>query len=377
MAGNTIHLPIFDPNVTKYTNNDHTLFYAPSGRVYLPPNIFYCFGINGILTKLTNKKKDAISHQGDLWATKYWNLYAFIDPTQRDDDARPVQILDPTATNKLKFIKRVLELFGTQKGSIFLGQIKKDLDREVVKRCIADKGKLRGENPTCEGDVMEVIKNLVGQPDKRVFNFVFNWVTSVTMESGCEWLELSIKQYLKDQHLLVELPPASSYPKSANRHSLVKLSIKKGTDNIKSVVKRVQSDYFGKVIKSKIKVNNDAKVGSAEHNNYLAHMADPLFDLVFFDDSKYVPTSRYKNPCYFLEITRTIGDSEMTNHRLAQAVNASNGTVTLPVMINRHMSIYQSVHNPGFGLAVPNATMGTGDSVVSQQPGAEAVELVS
>ena len=96
MAGNTIHLPIFDPNVTKYTNNDHTLFYAPSGRVYLPPNIFYCFGINGILTKLTNKKKDAISHQGDLWATKYWNLYAFIDPTQRDDDARPVQILDPT-----------------------------------------------------------------------------------------------------------------------------------------------------------------------------------------------------------------------------------------------------------------------------------------
>ena len=125
MATVNINLPTFQ-STTKYVMNDNTFFYDSDGRVLLPPQIFK-ENMNDFV-KLTvlpdNTKSMVLTDKGEAWVFQYWGLYPFIDSNQRDELHRPIQTLQATPGNKLKFVKLVHE-FGSDQYSERSGSMSK------------------------------------------------------------------------------------------------------------------------------------------------------------------------------------------------------------------------------------------------------------
>ena len=352
MASSTIIQLTHFTDTTTYKKNDITLYYNEKNQVLLPPQIFDIVenegaNINKLRTLVTNdlEPKHALTPAGDEWATKYWQLYAFIDIKQRDAQQRPIQQHNPSPENKLKFVNLVHDLFGTEENSSFLGQLGKDMLDEIKTRCKADK-KLAGfeNDPETEDDVFDIIKSLKGQPDDLVFNLIYNWISSLTIESGFDWVEKSITTFIGTKHLPIALPPSRSFPKSIKRHSLARIGNKKGTTNIKSRIKKLQEDHFKKVLVLNEVVHEHAKVGSVQHNQYQARLKDPGYEIVEFKhNARYVPSSRSKFPLYYLKVKVSVVGADIVRLRLRQAITAADDP-TLPGMISLLTTVFNEIN---------------------------------
>jgi len=355
-------------DTTKYKKNDITLYYNENNQVLLPPQIFDIVenegaNINKLRTLVTNdlEPKYALTPAGDEWATKYWTLYAFIDVKQRYAQQRPIQKHNPSPENKLNFVNLVHDLFGTEENSSFLGQLGKDMLDEIKTRCKDDK-KLAGfeKDPETEDDVFDIIKSLKGQPDDLVFNLIYNWISSLTIESGFDWVEKSITTFIGTKHLPIALPPSSSFPKSIKRHSLARIGNKKGTTNIKSRIKKLQEDHFKKVLVLNEVVHEHAKVGSVKHNQYQARLKDPGYEIVEFKhNARYVPTSRSKFPLYYLKVKVSVVSADIVRLRLRQAITAADDP-TLPGMISLLTTVFNEINVGNVGGSSGNVANSTG-----------------
>ena len=345
-ANNIIQLPHFTTGTT-YNKDDTTLYYNDKNLAYLPPQIFDV-GINKLRRKTSIVATPfELTIVGDEWATKHWKLFPFLDSSQRDEYGRPIQKLNATSENKLKFVNLVHELFGTDQNSTFLNQVQKDMETEIVKRCNDAKKEAKHETDAVSlEDVWLIIKSLRGRPDEEAFNFIYNWVSSVTMESGCDWVEAAIKTFFANKLLPIALPPASSFPKAIERHSLSRIAIKKGTNNIKEKAKLIQRDHFGKVLILNEIVHEKAKVGSSDHGRYLKRVEDASYDIVQFSDTRYVPSSRTKHPYYYLKRKDKVDDSGIVFLRLTQAVNADRSN-SLSMLTSLLTSAYNQSESNG------------------------------
>lgn len=358
MATVNINLPSFQ-HTTKYTINDDTLFYKADGRVYLPPQIFKN-NMNEFV------KSNVLTDKGEAWVVKYWGLYPFIDSSQRDELHRPIQSLEPTPENKLKFVKLVRELFGNDSSTSFVEQIRKDLEREMVNRCKKDNFQHEQKDPETSDDVIEIIKSLKDYPPAIKFNHVFNWVSSITMEGGLGWIEDSINKYIDSRQLLIAIPPVSSFPPLVKRHSLIKLAIKKGTSSIKEKVKNIQKRTFGEVLWMEDGVNKNAKPGTPAHNKYMELLRDPRYYVVIFGDKRNVPTSRMDYPAYLVRKENAVVDTDTTRLYMTHAINADLSR-TLPELKEMLGQLYQSVHgnSQGMGAAASALSLVVGSDVVA------------
>lgn len=270
-----IYLPPFERGQTVLDGD--ALYYDDNGRVLIPPLIFTDKVINLKLFRTKNTAGEyVLTAKGDDWTTRYWKLYPFLRPN-RDESNRPLPVL-MTDAGKLDFVKLIIQLFGvgSTTTSPFVGNIKKDLNEEIVRRCKGDNMKLSdGTDPTNVDDVFEIIKSLRGKPDHVVFNYIFNWVSSVTLGDNAGWINKSIRRYLRSCQLPLELPPDDSLPDTIKKHSLSRLAVKNGTAATKLAVRHLQLRYFGKVLNLEHIVHSNATIGSAKNVTYMKKLSDP------------------------------------------------------------------------------------------------------
>ena len=365
MATVNINLPTFQ-STTKYVMNDNTFFYDSDGRVLLPPQIFK-ENMNDFV-KLTvlpdNTKSTVLTDKGEAWVFQYWGLYPFIDSNQRDELHRPIQTLQATPGNKLKFVKLVHELFGSESSTSFVEQIRKDLEREMVKRCKDAKFQHKKKDPTTVEHVIEIIKSLEHYPSSIKFNHVFNWVSSITMEGGLGWIEDSIEAYIDAHQLLIAIPPVSSFPPLVKRHSLIKWAIKRGTSSIKEKVKNVQKKTFGEVLWMEDSVNKNAKPGTPAHKRFTELLGDPRYYVVLFVDKRYVPSSRMDYSAYYVRKEDVVVDTDISQSYLTHAINADLSR-TLPELKEMLSQLYQSVHNNSQGMGAAASALAPGVGLVA------------
>eukprot|EP00985_Skeletonema_marinoi_P022119 scaffold13935_cov167-Skeletonema_marinoi.AAC.2 len=268
-----------------------------------------------------------LTAKGDDWTTRYWKLYPFLRPNC-DESNRPLPVL-MTDAGKLDFVKLIIQLFGvgSTTTSPFVGNIIKDLNEEIVRRCKDDNMKLSdGTDPTNVDDVFEIIKSLKGKPDHVIFNYIFNWVSSVTLGDNAGWINKSIRRYLRSCQLPLELPPDDSLPDTIQKHSLNRLAVKNGTAATKLAVRNLQLRYFGKVLNLERIVHSKATIGSAKNVTYMKKLNDPTISTVVFKDLRFVPSTRLENGAYYLNTPDDKSSPSTVLLHLTNAINASPNT---------------------------------------------------
>ncbi len=178
-----IDLQLFKRGQTIYEANDNTLYYTNDGKAYLPPEIFPSKFNLSALRKKNGDDAYVLTEKGDEWATKFWSLYPFVRG-ERDYVGRPMPC-DITPDGKLHFVNIMVLLFGGTSTDPFGAAITRDAIKEILTRCKdADMKCANGTDPTSIDDVYNIIKSLKGKPEPLVFNYIFNWISSLTMESG-------------------------------------------------------------------------------------------------------------------------------------------------------------------------------------------------
>lgn len=322
-----IHLPVYQHGTTYVDAKDTTPYYkdAHSGIVLMAPGLFSNPGLNKLV------KDNQLTQVGKEWATRNWSYLPFFDPQLRDSLQRPIPAPAITDEGMLRFVTLVQNLFGGLPSSAahgrhhpFMGHIKRDMEREIIRRCINNGMKKQdGTDPTSKKEVMEIIKSLKGRfEDAIIFNYIYNWILSVTMESSVAWVQSSIANYLQQSGLPIALAPPESFPKKLLRHSLVRWAVKKGTGGGKDGVKDVVKQHFGKVlVLDEVVVKNPAP-GTIQYQR----LQDPLYMSVRFQDTTYVPVSRRDYPVYWV---KTVPTNDLDEVGIA-LLHFGNGVAAVP-----------------------------------------------
>lgn len=323
-----IPLPLFIPGETIYKPGDSTLYYTNDGKVMVPPELFPS-KCNNLCNYLKKEECDAdgyiLTESGDMWAKKFWPLFPFVR-SERDGVGRPVPC-DITSDGKVQFVNIMVELFGGATTSPFGAAITKDAEVEMVRRCKENSMKRAdGTDPTSIEDVHNIIKSLKGKPDHLVFNYIFNWISSLTMDSGLQWMHKSIRNHLRSKAPFLELPPDDSFPSTISRHFLVRLADKKSVQTIKEEAKTIQQQNFNKVLKLDAVVHSKASPGTKQYDQYQRQLNDPCVSIVEFKDQTYVTKTRLKSPLYVLVSPPSNSNIGIASLHITNAINASPDT---------------------------------------------------
>lgn len=204
-------------------------------KVILLPNIIDLF-IDTNIGKLT--KDCALTPEGRLWTNAKYPLWPFLDATQQDDLGRPIQVHPKNEETQLSYSLFVQQMFSTKRYSNFMEHIRGALQTEMVRRC----RETEGNYPMMIADVFSVIKSdemvqkFKSEFKVEVYNKIFYWCKSLTMEDNFGWLVSSVEEFfvLKGMHVTL----ASRQTKSTNRHSLLRWAVLKGTQYIKETLRR-------------------------------------------------------------------------------------------------------------------------------------------
>lgn len=320
-----IHLPHLPAGHCFSDSSDSIeLFANADGKVIMPPNIFDAF-INGNLNKLTTgpSQSKQLTAAGERWTDETYTLWPFLDDRQRED-GRPYEMYPKTSENKLKYAIFVQELFGSGRGAAFVSHLENCVRIEMVRRCSSDGFKNQdGTDPATIQDVLNIVKSpemvrLFRSGKKAdVYNCIFHWVKSLTMEDDIVWLRSGIMDYFKQKNILAVI---HHHSKKAKRSSLLRWAVKKGTNSVKVAMKNVEQKTFGCELDMSRKVREDDDRRSA-----------PDYEVIFLD-SKYVPTSRKKRPAYYLHWT-TIDASNYVEMAMGNAVETGKSSgKSLPEM---------------------------------------------
>lgn len=299
------YLPIL-PTDHEYSEDKDTieLFEDGNGNAILPPNIFHTFldtNLNNLLTK-TNTLKPA----GEKWTDATYPLWPYLDQTQRSN-GKPYEMYPKTPENKLKYAKFVQEMFGSGNNSKFVKHLKGYVQKEMVKRCKSDEDNWKnpdGTDPLTIDDVMAILRSpkmvklfKSGQKAK-VYNKIFHWVKSLTMEDDIGWLVNGVEEYLKSKEMLVVM---SHHAQGSRRNGLLRVAVKKGTNRVKVRVKNLERNAFGCELDMSIEVKKNAEPGTADHAEYQRRMNSDKFEVILLD-SRLVPSTRRDYPAYWLKL---------------------------------------------------------------------------
>lgn len=318
-----INLPLFVPAQTVYNaNNDNTIYYSNTndGKVMLPPDLFQRgLNLNNMLRRNT-EGENVLTAEGDALATHNWQLYPFIR-SFRDELNRPVPC-EMTEDGKRDFVILIVEKFGGRSNGAFGGKIIRDMEAEIVRRCKADGMTCpSGADPASINDVEDIIKALKGKPDHEVFNYIFNWVSSITMDSGI-WLVNSVREYFQDNQLPFELPPDVSFPSAIVKHSILRMAIKSYTEGTKAKFRKLQKKVFFRTLKLDEEVHKDKTEGK-HYDRYQELLEDPRFSIVVFQDTTYVPRNRLSYPAFILVGAENHDSVSIASRHLNNAINAA------------------------------------------------------